>query len=76
MIGEALIDLFFAIMRGAFSSFVFISLPVELIQTLGTILSYGVWIVCPYILYSLRILTSYKNHSSSEVLRFGGNYLF
>lgn len=45
MIGETLVDLFFGLMRGLFSSLELFSLPTQLIGTLETILSYGVWVV-------------------------------
>lgn len=45
MIVENLIDLFFNVLSGLFSGFQFIGLPLDLISTLETILSYGVWIV-------------------------------
>ena len=45
MIGEALIDFFFNLLRGAFSGMEFVALPTQLINTLLTITSYGVWIV-------------------------------
>lgn len=45
MIGEMLIDLFFGILRTAFSSFELMHLPTDLISTLGNILVYGVWVV-------------------------------
>lgn len=45
MIGEALIDLFFGLLRGAFAGMEFVALPTQLIQTLSTITAYGVWIV-------------------------------
>lgn len=45
MIGETLIDLFFNIFRGLFSTINFLSLPVDLIGTLSTWLAYGNWVV-------------------------------
>lgn len=45
MIGEALIDFFFNILRWAFSGMEFVALPTQLINTLSTITVYGVWIV-------------------------------
>lgn len=45
MIAEGLIDLFFGIFRGLFSTIEFIGLPTQTIQTLTTILVYGNWIV-------------------------------
>lgn len=45
MIGETLIDLFFGVLNGLFSTFEIFALPIQLIQTLETIMSYGVWVV-------------------------------
>lgn len=45
MITESLIDLFFNFFGLLFSGLEFISLPTQLIATLETILSYGVWVV-------------------------------
>ena len=45
MIGEVLLDLFFGLFSGLFSALEFISLPTQLIGTLATITSYGVWVV-------------------------------
>lgn len=45
MVGEVLIDLCFGIFRVLFGTLEFINLPTQLINTLGTILSYGTWIV-------------------------------
>lgn len=45
MIGELLIDLFFGIFRVMFGAVEMLSLPTQLISTLGTILAYGTWIV-------------------------------
>lgn len=45
MIGEVLIDLFFSLLTGLFSTFELIALPTQFISTLETIMSYGVWIV-------------------------------
>lgn len=45
MIGEALIDFFFSILRWAFAGMEFVALPTQLISTLSTIMVYGVWIV-------------------------------
>lgn len=45
MIGEALIDFFFNILRWAFTGMEFVALPTQLINTLSTITVYGVWIV-------------------------------
>lgn len=45
MIVSTTIDLFFAILRGAFSGMEIIGLPLQLINTLQTILVYGIWVV-------------------------------
>lgn len=45
MIVGTLVDLFLGIIRGALSGFEIIGLPFQYINTLNTILVYGVWIV-------------------------------
>ena len=45
MILTGAIDLLFALLRGAFAGFEIIGLPLQFINTLQTILVYGVWIV-------------------------------
>lgn len=45
MIVGSLVDLFLGIIRGALSGFEIIGLPLQYINTLNTILVYGVWIV-------------------------------
>ena len=45
MIGETLIDLFFSVLTGLFSTFEVFNLPTQLISSLETIISYGVWVV-------------------------------
>lgn len=45
MIGETLIDLFFSILRAAFSGLEIVGLPYQAINALTTIMSYGIWIV-------------------------------
>lgn len=45
MIGEVLIDLCMGLFRGLFGALEFISLPTQLVSTLGTITAYGTWIV-------------------------------
>lgn len=45
MIVSGTVDLFFAILRGAFSGLEIIGLPLQFINTLQTIMVYGVWIV-------------------------------
>lgn len=45
MIGEALIDFFFDLLRFAFAGFEFVGLPTQLVSTLTTITTYGVWVV-------------------------------
>lgn len=45
MIVENTIDLFFSILRMAFQGMEVIGLPLQVINTLQTILVYGIWIV-------------------------------
>lgn len=45
MVGEVLIDLCFGIFRLLFGALEFINLPTQLVNALGTIITYGVWIV-------------------------------
>ena len=45
MIVETTVQLFFAILRGAFSGLEVVGLPLQLINTLQTILVYGIWVV-------------------------------
>lgn len=45
MIVESVIDLFFSILRSTFAGMEVIGLPMQVINTLQTILVYGIWIV-------------------------------
>lgn len=45
MIVGTLVDLFIGILRAALSGFEIVGLPLQYINTLNTILVYGVWIV-------------------------------
>lgn len=45
MIVESLIDMFLRVMANLFAQFEFIKLPIDLIATLESVLSYGCWIV-------------------------------
>lgn len=45
MVGEVLIDLFFDLFSALFVGLEFVALPTQLIGTLGTLASYGVWVV-------------------------------
>lgn len=45
MIVETTVQLFFAVLRGAFTGFEVVGLPLQLINTLQTILVYGIWVV-------------------------------
>lgn len=45
MVGELLVDLFFSIFRGLFSTLEFVALPTQAISALSTITVYGVWVV-------------------------------
>lgn len=45
MIVESLVDLFISIMRAALGGLEFVNLPLQLINTLSTILVYGNWVV-------------------------------
>lgn len=45
MIVEGLVNMFLGILRGAFSGFELVGLPMQYINTLNTILVYGNWVV-------------------------------
>lgn len=45
MVGEALIDLFFGLLRSAFGAMEMVGLPVQAINALSTIIVYGNWVV-------------------------------
>ena len=45
MIVQSVVDLFFTVLGNAFGALEFIGLPLQYINTLQTILVYGVWVV-------------------------------